>query len=442
MGVSIHYRGSLADLDRIENFEDRVLDLALELGGQAQVWRSANDDDPRRMVRGILLNLYPGQETTSLLVSPEGWLIGLIDIEDAEKGQLDEPPLCSVKTQFGPIEGHVALIELFAVLKQEFIPNLDVQDESEYWETRDLAGLAAKMKFLQAAIDEMAEGLQTYGLNDEAAEDPTILASRIERIAQLVHRKLSRPAEHPPVHFDETEFNDNSGDESQWDASYKENRRRQERVQRAIEEHLAQGDDYEDAFDAAMLEETSLGLPDESLGAESFDCATNESDDEEDSDWREGSPDVLDKSDEDEDFSYRKHHPLQQRVFDLMLRLHTLLGAKSETAGDDQDVLFHGVAEMLGGLAQAFGVSSLVATDKNEIAPFSDSAYQPMLGLSLVQLKRALRGAAFALGALFPLRTAGILDKPTFNELYETIERLQTDIFAELTRLRQQRDGD
>jgi len=36
MGVTISYCGSLADLDRIEDFEDRVLDLALELGGTGQ----------------------------------------------------------------------------------------------------------------------------------------------------------------------------------------------------------------------------------------------------------------------------------------------------------------------------------------------------------------------------------------------------------------------
>ena len=88
MGVTISYRGSLADLDRIEDFEDRVLDLALELGGQATIWRTAADDNPRRVVRGVMLNLFPGQETTSLLLSPEGWLINLVEIEEAEKGYL------------------------------------------------------------------------------------------------------------------------------------------------------------------------------------------------------------------------------------------------------------------------------------------------------------------------------------------------------------------
>lgn len=83
MGVTISCRGSLADIERVEDFEDRVLDLALEIGGQAHVWRSVNDDDPRRVVRGLMLDLCPGQETTSLLVSPEGWLINLFEIEDA-----------------------------------------------------------------------------------------------------------------------------------------------------------------------------------------------------------------------------------------------------------------------------------------------------------------------------------------------------------------------
>ena len=53
------------------------------------------------------------------------------------------------------------------------------------------------------------------------------------------------------------------GGETRWDQSYKENRRRQERMQCTIEERLARGEDPEEAFHAAMLEETSLGLPDE-----------------------------------------------------------------------------------------------------------------------------------------------------------------------------------
>ena len=451
MGIAIFYRGSLGDLDRVEDFEDRALDLALELGGQARIWRTSSDNDPRRMVRGVVLNLYPGQETTSLLIAPEGWLINLCEIEEAEKGQLAGPPWCCVKTQFGPIEGHVALVEMLAALKQEFLLDLEVRDEGEYWETRDLARLTTKIGYVQAAIDGLAEGLNRYGLNHEAAEDQEILVARIERIARLVQRTLGRPAEHPPVRWDDEETaigGDADGSESQWDASYKENRRRQEHVHRAIEEHLARGDDIEDAFDAAILEETALGLPDESPALEPSDHWTEALEAEDDEPWRESPPSPPGDNDGHEDFAERRHHPLQQRALDLMLRLHKLLGSETEAAGSHPDILLQGAGDMLGGLAQALGEPFQFSSDGaptegwSGTVPFSVSDFQPLPGLSVVQLKRALRGAAFALGALFPLRANGALDQAAFDELHHTIQDLQTDVFAELSRLRQRRDSE
>ena len=136
-------------------------------------------------------------------MSPEGWLIGLTEIEDAEEGRLKEPPWCFTKTQFGPVEGHVALVEMFAALKREFLPDLEVSDDGGYWETRDLAELVRKRSLTQAAIDGLAEGLRRYGLSREAAEDPDILLRHIERVAEQVHRILRRPAEHPPVAFED-----------------------------------------------------------------------------------------------------------------------------------------------------------------------------------------------------------------------------------------------
>ena len=120
MGVTVHYRGRFADMDRIEDFEDRVLALVLELGGRAEIWRSTADHDPQRMVRGVLAHLHPGQETTSLLISPEGWLVPFFQIEEAEEGTIAEPPWCFVKTQFGPVESHVALVEMLIRLAGDF----------------------------------------------------------------------------------------------------------------------------------------------------------------------------------------------------------------------------------------------------------------------------------------------------------------------------------
>ncbi|MCY2990250.1 MAG: hypothetical protein NTY19_20595 [Planctomycetota bacterium] len=79
---------------------------------------------------------------------------------------------------------------------------------------------------------------------------------------------------------------------------------------------------------------------------------------------------------------------------------------------------------MLGGLAQALGSPD----------------FEPPSGLSLVQLKRALRGAAFAFGMLFPLRADGFLSPPEFDELSVTLKSLQDDIYTELARLREARE--
>ena len=59
MGVTIHYRGSMLDLERIEDLEDRVLDFALDAGGMARFWRSGKDAG--RMVRGVMLDLGPAR---------------------------------------------------------------------------------------------------------------------------------------------------------------------------------------------------------------------------------------------------------------------------------------------------------------------------------------------------------------------------------------------
>jgi hypothetical protein len=354
MGVTIHYRGRLADLARIEDFEDRLLDLALEVGGLAQIWRSYADHDPKRVVRGVILNLAPGLESTSLLVSPEGWLIGLTDIEDAELGRLKEPPWCFTKTQFGPIEGHVALVEILAVLRREFLTDLEVSDEGGYWETRNLAELARRRGLVKQAIDAMAEGLQRHGLSREAAEDPDILLKRIERIAAQVHRILQRPAEHPPVTFSKDEsfggVPDPETTEKEWDEMFKHNRRQQERLQRSLDERRSRGEDDDKAFENA-LDDLALEIPGEEPQSEQ-------------EPWREEDemsfkvedlPEEADAqvgAEEDAPFEADdERHPLLKRAMDLLHDLHTVFRDADARWEPSLRTLFQGAGDAMGGLA-------------------------------------------------------------------------------------------
>ena len=192
MGITIHYCGTMDDIRQVETMEDRVLDLVFSLGGRATIWRSYADDDRERIVRGLMVEMEPGQETFSLLVSPEGHLTPLFQIEDAEKTPFAEPPYCFVKTQFGSLQGHIAVVHLLDGIRQQYCSNLQVTDEGEYYENWDINQLTQKRQLLNTAISSMAEGLREHGLSKEAAEDPNILASRIERIAALVQQKLGQ----------------------------------------------------------------------------------------------------------------------------------------------------------------------------------------------------------------------------------------------------------
>lgn len=99
-------------------------------------------------------------------------------------------------------------MQILDVLRQSYFSNLYVSDEGEYYENRDVHRLSEKIRFLRTAISSMAEGLKDHGLREEAAEDPNILATRVQRIAMLVHQKMNvdklsptRPAFDPTEDF-------------------------------------------------------------------------------------------------------------------------------------------------------------------------------------------------------------------------------------------------
>jgi hypothetical protein len=433
VGLSVHYRGSIANLDRVEDFEDRVIDLLLAIGGNVRLWRSADKADPSRMVRGLIVDLAAGQETTSLLLSPEGWLIQLIEIEDAEKSALTEPPWCSVKTQFGPLEGHVALIELLAALKSEFLPDLEVMDEGGYWEHRDLNELRTKMEFLGKAICTMAAALEQHPLTAEASESLEIVMARVERIAELVHRTLSRPAEHPPVEFPEDALGlppDVRETEARWDALYRENRRRQERMERAIEERLLRGEDARDALEAATHEVVPPHVEDPDAPDRTIQSGEtwNVSPWPSDSDSEENELDSTEQQ-SGGDFTLEERLPkepnsLKEESTQLWMSCHDMAKSRASRS-NNLDTLLRSVGEIVGGLAQSLPL------------PPSYEMNDTDAGLCLSQLKRSLRGAAFALSSLFLLRADESVDEPTFRQLADQIDSIRVQIIEHLRSIRE-----
>jgi hypothetical protein len=290
-----------------------------------------------------------------------------------------------------------------------------------------LKGLIDKFARTQAMIDSMAGALRQSPLSAEAAEDPEIVALRVERIARQVSQTLARPPEHPPIHFDDDGPDWDELDESHWDESYKEQRRNQERLHRAVEEQLLAGGDHADALENAMRSEGFIDGPSELDEEDVLGLAAGFEAEPEDEAWRESLPPELPSGDDPFDASEPAEHPLQRLAGDLHMRIFDLLKSSDNRRSSHLDVLTNGVGEIVGGLAQA-----LVSPGTEE-----DGLDR---GLALAQLKRALRGAAFARGALFPLRADALLAQTDFDHLLAAIKQLNDGILAELARIREARE--
>jgi hypothetical protein len=168
MGTKVHYSGKFGELERIEEFEDRVLDMALDLGADAQIFRGFPTTSPTRAVRGLIVNLAAGQESLSLLVSPDGWLIPGYRLDVADLHNDTEPPWCSVKTQYGSLEGHILVVEVLDAIRKVFIKTLEVDDEAGYWEHRDIGALAKRFRRNQFLIDSFARGLDKSTMREQS----------------------------------------------------------------------------------------------------------------------------------------------------------------------------------------------------------------------------------------------------------------------------------
>lgn len=434
MGITIHYRGRLADPARVESLEDLLIDLVLELGGAVDVWRSVSDDDPRRMVRGLLVNLEPGQETLSLLFSPEGWLTPLIDIEAAEQGKLDEAPWCFVKTQFGSPVGHAAVVEVLSVIRDRFIPDLEVHDETDYWLHRDPQQMAELMDRNARAIEAFASAIEETSLTDEARESPEIVAARVERIAHIVHAQLQAgvtPPDGSPVDddaVDEDAVDDDAGEEigkpwpeleNDWQKLIRESEARARRIERTVQERLLAGDDIEAALDAADLAQQPSDVPPGAEGEPPEFIDPSDADFDEQEEWHDDSTGF--------DSHRPERDPLLERASQLYIALMQLV--ESSTLPQVGDLLRH-AGELCGGLGQALPLPPPYEFDPDE------------RGLTATQLKRALRGAAFLRGSLINLAYAtkeahatDEADQPFATHCKE-VEALQSEIVDCLKQIR------
>lgn len=198
MGITIFARGKI---DRIENIplliEDvrqfareskwthHVIDEDFDAPADAVLTHRSSDEpgciiEGTLGVKGIILNAGQGVEMLAILFDRSGTLTDMMQQVSwiDNRGQGERFTAC--KTQFGNIDAHIRVIELFDLLKKKYISNLTVNDEGAYWDSRDRRILAEKRVALGHAIRHTEKVISGIELSGGDSRDPEAIASRIE----------------------------------------------------------------------------------------------------------------------------------------------------------------------------------------------------------------------------------------------------------------------
>lgn len=163
MGITIHYSGKLDDsrvlpplLVEARHFcfqrRWRYIDVDDRIIGKLDDGTSVDD-----VLRGIIIRPHPNSESVYLTFNQNGELC--FYIPQATPGHFWENKLLFTKTQFAPLDVHISICELLALIRDKYFPSLQVIDEGEYWETRDLTRLARNFETLNTLIDQIADAL-------------------------------------------------------------------------------------------------------------------------------------------------------------------------------------------------------------------------------------------------------------------------------------------
>lgn len=203
MGVTIHYRGRLTDIQDINPLCNELAMVAEKMGwtftrldedwskpakATIEVTRRGSHIVGHLPLKGIQLTPHPKCEALQFYFDSDGSLCGPVSMVMISEGTLKpEDVWVSVKTQFAGPETHIWIVGLLKYLKEHYIMDLEVNDEGEYWETGNLETLTAKMELINEKIDMLSNELSRVNRGHIDKFSPDELATMIEA---LVRKKL------------------------------------------------------------------------------------------------------------------------------------------------------------------------------------------------------------------------------------------------------------
>jgi len=154
MGVTIHYRGKIDAVTRIQELVSELSEIGTVLGWEVVAISNEDGEADQSGVEGVILSPMDGTESIPFLFDGEGNLRSLIALYNDDA---DYTYYVAVKTQFGETETHSYLVGLLHYLKKKYLSALSVNDEGGFWERGSLDELRRRKEFLQKMIDRFQD---------------------------------------------------------------------------------------------------------------------------------------------------------------------------------------------------------------------------------------------------------------------------------------------
>ena len=204
MGVSIHYRGRVADIQNVKTICDEFATIANMMNwhyarldedwsqsadASIEVTEQGSQIAGHLPLKGIGLTLKPRCETLQFFFDSNGNLRDPISMVNISEGALKpEDYWISVKTQYAGPEMHIWIIGLLKYLKRFHLPDLEVQDEGDYWETGNFEVLKEKMDFVgqkiatvSAALSRVTKGhIESFSADEVASMIEALLCDKFD----------------------------------------------------------------------------------------------------------------------------------------------------------------------------------------------------------------------------------------------------------------------
>ena len=198
MGVSIHYRGKMADISTIYVLCDELALVADKMGWTCtrldDDWSKAADATieftekgsqitGHLALKGIAFSIHPKCESLRFFFDAAGNLCDPVSMTLICEGALKpEDVWIAVKTQFAGPETHIWIVGLLRYIQEHYLPELEVRDEGEFWETGNFKTLKEKMNLLNKKMDAISGELSRVSGSNLAELSADELASMIEAL--------------------------------------------------------------------------------------------------------------------------------------------------------------------------------------------------------------------------------------------------------------------